>query len=177
MKWFERLMGKIEEEEEIVEEVVEPETESEPEVEEPKPEMIDVEIGGTYLYQIIEREERQRHFELTTHYIEFKYDVIAKFLGHEASFKDSVIFRINEGDEERYGYHRYYYYTKESAYEYLYKLLAEGQEHIMEKITESLKSNINAYIREQKLDQIKKELKEGEKFDLNLTFQMKKPKA
>lgn len=44
-------------------------------------------------------------------------------------------------------------------------------------MTKSIKSNINTYIREQKLDQINKELKEGEKFDLNLTFQMRKPKA
>lgn len=99
--------------------------------------MIDVEIGDTYLYRIIDREERQHHFEITTHHIEFEYDVVAKFLGHEASFKDSVIFRINKGGDERYRYNRYYYYycyySKESAYEYLYKLLAEGQERIMEK--------------------------------------------
>jgi len=185
MKWFERLVNRNDENfekpsfEDPIEEEKEPEVKPK---EEPKKEMIDVEISGTHSYHIIEEEETVRFghgcdYTNTNHYIEFKYDIVAKFLGEEANFKSSVTFRIEEGERRRSPY-MYNFYSKEKAYEYLHKLTTEeeGMKRVMDRIKDSIECNVREYARQQKLDRIKKELKEGEKLDLNLIFQMEKPK-
>src|SRR6185312_13536338 len=88
------------------------EEEKEPEVkpkEEPKKEMIDVEISGTYSYNIIGEEETVRFghgcdYTNTNHHIRFDYDIVAKLPCEETNFKSSVIFHIEEGERRRSPY-------------------------------------------------------------------------
>lgn len=155
---FEKLFGKKIEK---VEEVVKTDTQGRQHY---TKEMIDVDIDGSYVFDVVER----RCADWRKPYcIEFKYNINIKFLGE--NFKRRIKLRFEsplttEEVEENY---------EESVYIYLEKLIESGDE-IMDELKEVVASRIKNYIQEKNIEKLKERIKIGESLEFNMSFQIDK---
>ena len=190
MKWFEKLMGSIDENEEKkdegienftpLKEVIEPEPEPEetieevePEVEpEPEIEVLEIEVVGDYEFDIKAREEYY-NFQ-SQFYIEFSYKVNVKFL--DESFDIESKFYMSEDRSDRGRMYVYYRHGLDEAYRYLDSIMEGDREELMENFRSSITREVREQIDKNYIEKLKKKYQENKSFEINMTFKIEKPK-
>jgi hypothetical protein len=183
MKWFERLFESdsekmMREDRERLEKVVEPL----PEVVEPKPtpepekpkEVVYVTATGSWNVKVHEREERYDFQH--PYYIEFGYDVEVNLIGEIIPCKGSF-YRSPHDDLDTYDRRRFGWFSNDyeaDAYEWLAKILDEGNDDIMKEFRSKIVYDIRKHLKDKNIEKIKESIAKNNTFELNLNFAIEK---
>jgi hypothetical protein len=176
-KWFERLLGEgetssektLREDKERMEASKDTLEEIEEEIEEEsKLEMIDVSVTGSYNFKVIEREECYTNIQYP-HFVRFHYDVVVNLLGEEIEIKSRIILSPNYAEGRFRGLNLY---GEEVVYEWLSEIL--GSDYLVKELQESIKSEIQYYVKKKNIAKLKETIEKNNNFDINMTFQVEK---
>lgn len=134
-------------------------------------EMIDVKASGKYSVGVIEKEDRYTYQHPYTVFFKYNFDV--EFIGMKIKSKGHVCF---EPPTESRRYYGTITNSEEEAYKYAIELLSEKENEIVEAFKMKIESDIKKYIQEKRIDELKNIIKNKNSFDVNLSFQIEKPK-
>lgn len=143
---------------------------------------VKVEAIGNYSFDLINTIETVNGVELSLKDIEFTYDIKA-YVNDDIKpipVSGKITYDVYTHMEYQYKVLRMWNHPRdieaeheERAYERLLELLDEGNDVVMNGISKEVMCKVREYLRNNKLDEMKKLLRENNELDININFEMK----